>query len=180
MYFQTESLTFKIRTSWCWDLGGDLLLDVHPGHLPLLAGGGDLLLDVHPGHLLHHRWQASHNWEHLGNCNLKPSFFRVNTTNGKGSFNLFQSVILKSFKPVSAPTSSVILLAPTGPSPVLTIVILSVSARGALTSAATRGRTWFERKKVCWLGLNVFLFLSLIKYQGKSGLVFFKDVSQLP
>ena len=87
---------------------------------------------------------------------------------------------LKSFKPVSAPTSSVILLAPTGPSPVLTIVILSVSARGALTSAATRGRTWFERKKVCCLGLNVFLFLSLIKYQGKSGVVFFKDVSQLP
>merc|ERR1719234_886593 len=37
--------------------------------------------------------------------------------------------------------SSVILLAPTGPSPVLTIVILSVRARGALTSAATRGRT---------------------------------------
>ena len=161
MYFQTESLTFKIRTSWCWDLGGDLLLDVHPGHLLLLGGGGDLLLDVHPGHLLHHRWQASHNWEHLGNCNLNPSFFRANTTNGKGNFNLFQCVILKSFKPVSAPTSSVILLAPTGPSPVLTIVILSVSARGALTSAATRGRTWFEKKSLlAWT--QCFLFLSLI------------------
>ena len=44
--------------------------------------------------------------------------------------------------PSIEPTSSVSLLAPTGPLPELTIVILSVCASGALTSAATRGRTW--------------------------------------
>ena len=120
--------------------------------LATLAGCSYFLLDVHSCHVFYHSWQASHDGQHLKKILLRQSdtfFFsalgplthedEIDTVRHLSQEQTTKTELSKV--PSFAPTSSVSLLAPTGPSPELTIVILSVCASGALTSAATRGRT---------------------------------------
>ena len=120
--------------------------------LKILAGCSYFLLDIHSCHVLYHSWQTSHDRQHLKKILLRPSetFFlsalwplthedEINNVRHQSQERTTKTELLKV--PSIALTSSVSLLAPTGPSPELTIVILSVCVRGALTSAATRGRT---------------------------------------